>query len=378
MTVLDQRLNPSPHAIAWGLLVANGFLIALMLALSKTATTQGMPATTYAFWQTLIAGGLLLFRAGPFRLMIRKPMMVYFLVSGLSGIAIPNVIAFYLVAKLGTGFTGIMYALPPVFTFLMATALGLEKHSWIKLSGLSISVFACGWIILQRHSDVSHSSMLLYAMGLLIPAMLSIGNIYRSVAWPRHTTPITLAAGTLLACASSLALFAQLTGTPLVSVDFGPDLLQIVVFQGVLTALAYLCAFEIQKRATPVFFSQLGAVAAVFGLIIGVTWFKEQYSIIVWLGVIAVIAGLRLSNRPQRETQSVNRPMEFRANAAPPTHSDHTPPRTTPACAVPPAGSGSDSCKRRRAATGERRIHCPGKIPRPPASGKSRGTSDFG
>ncbi|MDX1757067.1 MAG: DMT family transporter [Marinobacter sp.] len=303
MTALIQRLPPPPLGVVWGLLLINGLLIALMLALSKVATAQGMPATTYAFWQTLIAGLILLVRAVPIRAMVEKRLMVYFFISGLTGIAIPNVTAFYLVAKLGTGFTGIMYALPPIFTFLMATSMGLEQRNWRRLSGLSIAVLACGWIILQRHANMGQSEPLWYALGLLIPSMLSVGNIYRAVAWPSRATPMTLAAGTLLASAAALALFAQLTGTPLIARDASPNLLTILAVQGVLTALAYLCAFEIQKRATPVFFSQLGAVAAVFGLIIGVAWFKEQYSLTIWLGVLLVILGLRMSNRQRAVDQ---------------------------------------------------------------------------
>jgi len=268
-----------------------------MLALSRTVTAQGMPAVTYAYWQTLIAGLLLLARTRSLRSMIRTPLMMYFLISGLAGIAIPNVTAFYLVTRLGTGFTGIMYALPPIFTFLMAAALGLEKSNWRRLVGLSIAVLACAWIIIQRHAEMGQSPGHWYALGLLIPVVLSVGNIYRSVAWPGTTSPMTLAAGTLLACALLLGVFAQITNTPLLSGDFSPHLMKVVLLQGLLTALAYLCSFEIQKRATPVFYSQLGTVAALFGLIIGIVGFGEQYPASIWLGVLAVVIGLRISNR---------------------------------------------------------------------------------
>ncbi|GGB81709.1 transporter [Marinobacterium zhoushanense] len=297
MAALAHHSNTSSLRLTWGLLIANGFLIALMLALSKTATTQGMPAITYAFWQTLIAGALLLVRAGPLRSMTQNALLIYFLVSGLTGIAIPNVVAFYLVTKLGAGFTGIMYALPPVFTFLIAVSMGLEKHNWGKILGLTLAVLACIWIIFQRQSDIGKFSFHWYILGLLIPGALSVGNIYRSLAWPKHSTPMTLASGTLLACAITLALFALSTNTPLISGDFGPGLVKIVSLQGVLTALTYVCAFEIQKRATPVFYSQLGAVAAIFGLIIGVIWFNEEYPLTIWLGVLLVVAGLKYSNR---------------------------------------------------------------------------------
>lgn len=304
MTTLARRLTPTPQMILWGLLMINGLLIALMLALSKSATSQGMPPITYAFWQTLLAGLILLMRSGsPSALFVRKR-WTYFFVSGLAGIAIPNVTAFYLVTKLGAGFTGIMYALPPVFTFLIAASMGLEKRSGQKLLGLSITVLACGWIVLQRHSEVSQFSSIWYAVGMVIPVMLSIGNIYRSVAWPVGANPTTLAAGTLLASAMSLAVFAQLTGTTLLPAKTSTEIFVLVVVQGGVTALAYLCSFEIQRRSDPVFYSQLGAVAAVFGLLIGVIWFREEYSVMIWLGVAFVITGLKVSNRSRGVSRS--------------------------------------------------------------------------
>lgn len=301
MMALKQRLAFPPQTVVWGLLVANGFLIALMLALAKAATAQGVPAITYAFWQTLIAGSVLLLCSANLRAMLKRRLTAYFLISGLTGIAIPNATAFYLVTKLGSGFTGIMYALPPIFTFLIATSMGLEKRNWTKLTGLSVAVLACTWIVLQRHSEMPQADIMWFALGLLIPAMLSIGNVYRSVAWPGETKPMTLAAGTLLASAASLGLFAQLTETPLISGDFGHQFLGVIILQGLLTALTYFCAFELQKRSNPVFYSQLGAVAAVFGLIIGVAWFNERYSLSIWLGALIVIVGLKMSNRVSGE-----------------------------------------------------------------------------
>ena len=54
---------------------------------------------------------------------------------------------------------------------------------------------------------------------------------------------------------------------------------------------------NILKRFDPIFTSQLGSVAAVFGLVIGSVWFKEVYSMQIYLGVLMVILGLRMSNK---------------------------------------------------------------------------------
>lgn len=280
-----------------GLLVANGFLIALMLALAKEATAQGVPAIAYAFWQTLIAGSLLLIFSGEGSVLLDRSLIRYFVVSGLSGVAIPNAIAFMLVNKTGTGFTGIMYALPPIFTFLIATTLGLEKLNWSKLSGLLIAALACAWIILQRHANLGNVNILWYLLGIVIPVMLSIGNVYRSVAWPKGINSMSLAAGTLIAASIALGLIGSFTQITFVSSQFSTNALILMMMQGLLTALTYLCSFEVQKRSDPVFYSQLGTVAAIFGLGIGMIWLDESYSLSIWIGVFVVIMGLRMSNR---------------------------------------------------------------------------------
>ncbi|WP_049762656.1 DMT family transporter [Saccharophagus degradans] len=295
--LLRQPLPISEKVLTWGLLLLNGLLIALMLALAKTATSQGLPAASYAFWQTLIAGTLLLVFSGGQKKHFSRQLMPYFLVSGLTGIAIPNVIAFYLVTRLGAGFTGIMYALPPLFTFLLALTLRLEKLAWTRFAGLGMAVLACSWIVSQRHEEMGLVNPLWFGLGLLIPFMLSIGNIYRSIAWPKDAKPTTLAAGTLLTSALTLAVFARSTGTDLLPDLLDSNLFAILALQGGLTALTYLCAFELQKRSNPVFYSQLGVVAALFGLMIGALWFKESYSFGIWIGALFVVLGLKLGAR---------------------------------------------------------------------------------
>lgn len=293
--LLWQQLPVSEKALTWGLLLLNGFLIALMLALAKTATSQGLPAASFAFWQTLIAGSILLLASGGQKGNFSRQLTHYFLVSGLTGIAIPNLIAFYLVTRLGAGFTGIMYALPPLFTFLLALSLRLEKPLWTRFAGLGIAVLACSWIVLQRHAEMGSVSPMWFALGLVIPLMLSIGNIYRSIAWPQDAKPATLAAGTLLTSALTIAAFAQSIGTELLPDPLDSSVFVILGSQGVLTALTYLCAFELQKRSNPVFYSQLGIIAALFGLLIGALWFKESYSLGIWIGALLVLLGLKVS-----------------------------------------------------------------------------------
>tara|TARA_R110002167_G_scaffold21306_2_gene77651 strand:+ start:309 stop:1256 length:948 start_codon:yes stop_codon:yes gene_type:complete len=297
MKYLKQAVHVPQHQIVIGLLLLNGFLIALTLAFAKEVTSQGVSPISYAFWQTFIAGSILLSASLRDRIRLNRSIILYFVISGLSGIAIPNVVAFFLVGKLGAGFTSIMFALPPIFTFLLSASLGLEKLKLLRLIGLLIAVLACTWIIFQRHSQIGEGSILWYIMGVVIPVMLSIGNVYRSVAWPKGMKSRPLAAGTLIASALSLSVFGKLTNVEFFDQDISLNVHGLILVQGLLTAINFFCAFELQKRSNPVFYSQLGTVAAIFGLLIGIVWFNEAYSLSIWLGVFFVIFGLRVSNK---------------------------------------------------------------------------------
>ena len=107
-----------------------------------------------------------------------------------------------------------------------------------------------------------------------------------------------LAAGTLLASAILLGMYAFFSGSALISSTFPSDTVLFLLTQGFLTALTYFVSFELQRRSSPIFYSQLGTVAAIFGLLLGVFWFGERYSINIWGGVFAVVIGLRIANCP--------------------------------------------------------------------------------
>lgn len=264
-------------------------------------TSAGIHPVVYAFWQCFLAGSLLLFcsvsrKTVATHQLLNLNIFKYCLISGFTGIAVPNAIAFLLINKLGSGFTGIMYALPPVFTFFISILVGMNRFKMHRLFGLSIAVMACIWIMLERHQTVLVISAYWFALGLVIPVMLSIGNVYRSKARPKAMNAMPLAAGTLLSASFLLGLYGHVAGLSFVANSMSISILLLISLQGILTAATFLCSFELQKGSNPVFYSQLGSIGAVFGLLIGVLWFDEHYSISDWVGVLVLLAGLRVNN----------------------------------------------------------------------------------
>ena len=73
MIATAQRSFIPPQALIWGLLLANVFLIALMLALAEAATSPAKPAVTYALWPPTLAGAVRLVCSHTLRPLTGRP-----------------------------------------------------------------------------------------------------------------------------------------------------------------------------------------------------------------------------------------------------------------------------------------------------------------
>ena len=104
--------------IAWG----------LSFSVAKLATTDGTTPIGIAFWQSLLAGLLLLgyvhFRGR--RLAMTWPTIKLYIIVALLGTAIPSVCFYYAAARLPAGVLAITVTLVPILTYGLALLLRSE------------------------------------------------------------------------------------------------------------------------------------------------------------------------------------------------------------------------------------------------------------
>lgn len=280
------------------LLLITGVSIALMLPMAKIAVAKGIDPLAYAFWQATGAGLILftfnLFNGG----MGAKLHKRYFMISGLTAIAIPNAVAFSIAVELGAAITSVYYALPSLVTYGLALLLKLERIQRLRVTGLFISVAGCAWVLLGNQSvEITSSSINTMLLGLLIPVALGIGNIYRTRAWPKGATPNQLAPGMLMGGALGIFIYLILQNRLEVLWVAHAQVLLILIVQSLITAQSYLWFFKLQKLATPVFISQLGFVIIPTGSLAGVLFLGEQIGVDFILGVSVLFLGMWLGNR---------------------------------------------------------------------------------
>jgi len=289
------------------LLIGIGVLIALMLPLSRAAMDIGMTPLAYAFWQALGGGVVLVIwrgRGSPAR--FNGALFRYFGVSGLTAIAVPNALAFIVVANIDSGLTATLYALPSLATYAITVALGMEALSRKRAIGLSLGVVGCVWILSPNPAGINPHSLPWLLLGLLVPLSLAVGNVYRTTHWPAGARPEQLAPGMLLGGAVLILLVILASGSAHSLIISGAELWSIVVVQSVLTAISYRGFFHLQKRTSPTFLSQLGFVITPAGLLFGIVFFGESYGWAVWGGVVLLLMGVVLANGAGRQRQPCN------------------------------------------------------------------------
>ena len=300
--------NFQPDALSLVLLLGVGALIALMLPLSKAAMSVGITPLAYAFWQAF-GGGLMLFVCQGRGRAIRWQSNVarYFGFSALTAIALPNVLAFIVVAQIGSGLTATLYALPSIATYAIALMLRMETLSAARAMGLLMGVAGCVLILSPSPAGISAETVPWLMLGLLIPLSLAIGNIYRTTHWPRGATPEQLAPGMLLGGAILILVVILFRGEAATLLVGHPTLWVILIIQSMVTAVGYRGFFQLQKRSSPTFLSQLGFVITPAGLLFGILFFNESFGWAVWGGVALLMVGVVFANRPVKKTGTLHR-----------------------------------------------------------------------
>lgn len=284
---------------AFALLVVTGSLLGLVLPFGKLATGIGVAPLMWAFVVSFGAGSVLLFslllRGQRIRLDVRK--LRYFFIAAAISYAIPNLLMFSAIPHLGAGYTGIMFTLSPVITLVFSILLGVRKPTSLGVAGILVGFLGALIVAWTRGEAGRPADMLWVVAGFCIPLALAIGNIYRTVDWPRGAGPIELAVGSHLAAAFMLMAAMFLTGGP----DFAAlaAIPLIVSAQVAASSLMFAFFFRLQAVGGPVYLSQIGYVAAAIGLISGMLFLGESYSLLTWVGALVISIGIAMTTKAQ-------------------------------------------------------------------------------
>ena len=295
-------MTPLLHSPAL-LLLAVGTLLGLNFPLGKLAQAAQVPAVLWAALISLGASSLL----GAWLLLRRRPVVCdaqharYFVITALVSYALPNLLVLAAMAHLGSGPTAMMFTLSPLFTALLSRLAGLRAPARLEYWGIAIGFGGALLVALARGEAGRPAAWLWVGVGLLIPLLLALGNVYRSLDWPPRADGTWLAVGSHGVAALLLLALCALTGAwrglpALAGVPW------LAAAQVAAAVLMFPLFFRLQALGGPVLLSQIGTVGAGVGVAVGAGLLGERYPPLVWGGVALIALGIGLTVWARRGT----------------------------------------------------------------------------
>lgn len=284
------------------LLLLNGTLIAGIYTLAKLARDEGLSPFGVLAWQLLVAAPLVTsvaFAVGRLPPLNRSTLR-YAAIAGVLGISAPNLVTFAALAHVPAGVVGVIGALSPLFTYVIALALRVESLQRQRAAGILLGLLGVLALLLPRQGAGVPMALPWAVLALGGPLLLAAGNLFRSMAWPAGLHP--LSAASLMLALQALLLVPTAAGSGHLALpdSSGDGVVLTLLAAGGLTTLFYLSAFELQKRAGPVVVGQLGYVITVATLLLGMLVFGERHGAATFTAVATVFAGILLVHRERR------------------------------------------------------------------------------
>jgi len=281
-------------AITLACLLVTGTLLALSTILAKLASGVGLSPVALLAWSCLGAAVVLLGIAAlrghlpPFNYRTLE----YALVAATVSFAGPNLLFYSAIPHVGVSFVALAIAFPPLFTYLGALVLRIERFSILRASGVVLALGGAAYIAILKLNAPSGATGWIFAV-LAGPILLAIGNLYRTLRWPKGARPDALAASMLAAAAALLLAVGML---PRFSLDVPPtrEAALLIGAQIATFGAQYAIFFVLQKRGGPVYISLLGAVAATVGVPVAILLLGEASPAGLTIGGLLIATGIAL------------------------------------------------------------------------------------
>jgi len=283
------------------LLCLCGFMFASRIMVSKAALNAGADPFQLGIVGNLGAGlllsGWLAARGESLSSACRNPLL--YLGLGIVSVALPTILSFYVVERVGPAYTATVYSLSPILTMGFAAGFGIERMTVRRSAGVVIGLFGMMALVQQQLAAIDLAQPIWVMIGLLIPACTATGNIIRSAFWPRGASALAFACATLFTSSLVMTILSPLFGSA-GRWRFADPVLGLWLAGFVLvSALSFVLNFRLQKVAGSVVFSQIGYWGTGFGILLAALLFGDVLTVPSLIGLALIVSGGVLANRRQ-------------------------------------------------------------------------------
>jgi drug/metabolite transporter (DMT)-like permease len=287
---------PAARPTHYALMLLMGILWGLALSLAKIGVTAGGHPVGMALWQVstssvLLLGLLLLQSRAP---VVRADVARFGLICGTCGVAFPAIALFWCALYLPAGVVAIAFASMPLFTYLLAVMLKIERAQRRRLLGVVIGLLAMGLLVLPETALPAPGLAPWVLLGLVASISMSLENSYAGGYRPPGVGSLQLSFARQGTAVLLLLPLALLSGTALPLFEPWSTAQYAATGNGLLSGIAYTLLLYVIRAAGPVFASQTAYVVTLAGVAWGIILFAESHSIYIWSALALTLAGVGL------------------------------------------------------------------------------------
>ena len=278
------------------ILIILGLGWGLSFTLGKIAITAGGTPIGLTFWQSLFSGLILLiyvfFRHG--KIIIPKTMFLPIIIITFLSVVIPNIIFYACVAYLDAGVLSISVSVIPLFTYIIALGLRMDKFKVRRVLGLITGFCALLILMLPENSLPDKRDIPWVLLALNCALCYALENIYIDRLALQNFGPIRLVCAVSFVSAIITFLLSLVMDQFFMLQPTNLYLLISTLGLGFISATAYSIFIYLIGRAGSVFSSQVGYLVTFFGVVWGILILGESHSVFVWLSLAMIMMGIFL------------------------------------------------------------------------------------
>ena len=288
------------------ILIILGLGWGLSFTLGKIAITAGGTPIGLTFWQSLFSGLILLayvfFRHR--KIIIPKIMFLPIVIITFLSVVIPNIIFYACVEHLDAGVLSISVSVIPLFTYLIAMGLRMDKFKVRRVIGLITGFCALLILILPENSLPDKRDIPWVLLALNCALCYALENIYIDRLALQNFGPIRLVCAVSFVSAIITFLLSLVMDQFFILQPTNLYLFISTLGLGFISATAYSIFIYLIGRAGSVFSSQVGYLVTFFGVVWGIIILGESHSVFVWISLAMIMMGIFLV-QPKQTSESI-------------------------------------------------------------------------
>lgn len=290
-----------------GLLILIGAAWGITQPFAKIAVSEGYRHFGIIFWQFAI-GAAILAVVNTVRgrsLSLQGRHLALYTIIALIGTLLPNSASYTAAIHLPSGILSICIAVVPMVSFPIALALGMDRFSAVRLTGLLLGFAAILLIGLPEASLPDPAMVYWLPMALVAPAFYAVEGNFVARYGTEGLDPVQVLLGASLVGLVLAAPVAVMTGQwisplpPWGAPDFA------IFGSATAHALAYAGYVWMVGRAGAVFAAQVSYLVTGFGIIWAKLILGESYSPWFWAALAVMMTGLVLVQPRRTESAAL-------------------------------------------------------------------------